>query len=228
MLDLNRLFENWFSDPEFSVAEKLSFADDTRQRIAQNNTSGVFDTILVELNANFIAAGGATGSEAVALAVRKAGVAAKRDLLDTIRSTVRRREGKVINDFGKGSPQYLEFFPQGLKPYNEMNEAEVEGQLAVLIAAGGNHDATLKAEFGDLKTNWLAAKKAAGEKIAAVSGADLTQDQAMTALELTLMKVIFTAALAFVGNNAMGPVLFDQSRLENKQGAKATPASPGP
>ncbi len=40
MIDLNRLFENWFAEKQYSVAEKLSFADDTRLRIADNNSSG--------------------------------------------------------------------------------------------------------------------------------------------------------------------------------------------
>ena len=200
------------------MAEKLSFATATRDGIAQNNSTGVFDNVLVELNANLLAVGGKTGSEAVALAVRKAGVQAKRNLLDDIRATIRRREGKITSAFGKGSPEYLEFFPQGLKSYNEMNEAEVESQLDVLIAAGLNHDPEIKAEFSIFKTGWNNAKAAAGEKIAAASEADLQQDTALRALELTLMKVIFTAALAFIGQEEMGPVLFDQSRLENKGG----------
>ncbi len=228
MIDLNRLFENWFAEKQYSVAEKLSFADDTRLRIADNNSSGAFNAVLVELNANFVAAGGATGSEAVALAVRKAGVQMKRNLLDDIRETIRRREGKVNSAFGKGSPEYLEFFPQGLKPYNDMNEAQVESQLDVLIAAGGAHDGTIKSEFSTFKTDWLAAKQAAGEKIAAASEADLTQDEALAALDLTLMKVIFTAALTFVGQKAMGPVLFDQSRLYNKSGGPEPEPAPLP
>jgi hypothetical protein len=56
-------------------------------------------------------------------------------------------------------------------------------------------------------------KDAADDKIAAASTADGDQDAAIAALELVLMKVIFTAALAFTANPAMGPILFDRSKL---------------
>jgi hypothetical protein len=42
-----------------------------------------------------------------------------------------------------------------------------------------------------------------------------------------LMKVVFTAGLAFTGNEAMGPLLFDQSRLY-PAGSSAVPESPAP
>lgn len=226
MFNLNRLFEDFFADPEFSVSEKLSFASDMQDRVAANNSGGAFDIVLAELNTSFLAAGGTTGTEEVALAVRKAAVHGKQTLLHTIKATISRRAGKVINDFEKGSAQYLEFFPQGLTPYSEMNEADVPAKLDVLIAAGHNHDPALETEFTALKASWLSVKQAAGDKVAAVSAADVKQDAAIKNLHLSMLRVIFTAALTFAGQPEMGPALFDQSRLENKQGKAATPATP--
>ena len=81
----------------------------------------------------------------------------------------------------------------------------------------------METEFKDLKSSWKTARAAASGQIAAASAADLTQDQAKRALELTLLKTIFTAAMTFVGQEEMGPKLFDQSRLENKNKPKPPP-----
>ena len=132
----------------------------------------------------------------------------------------------MADDFGKGSPEYAEFFPQGITPYRDMNETDVEKMLPVLIAAAHKHKPALEPELAGLLTQWKAARKAAGDQIAGASAVDLSQEQAVAALRLTLMKVIFTAALAFVGQESMGPVLFDQSRLENNSGGKKTAAPP--
>lgn len=226
MINLNRLFQNWFDDPEISVSELLSFAGDTRGRVAAHNSSGAFDILLPELDTNLGAAGGATGDEATQLAVRKAAVAAKRTLLEQIKGLISRRAGRVSDTFGKGSPQYLEFFPQGITPYREMNETDVAGKLAVLIAAAHKYDPTMETEFKAQLTSWTSAQKAAGDQIASTSAADVTQDQALAALRITLMKIIFTAALTFVGQENMGPALFDQSRLENRSGGGSNDTPP--
>jgi hypothetical protein len=42
------------------------------------------------------------------------------------------------------------------------------------------------------------------------------------------MKVVLTAALAFSGDEKMGPILFDQSRLYPVGSGNAEPASPQP
>jgi hypothetical protein len=213
MINLDRLFENWFNDPEITPTRKLSFADDLRDRIAANNAGGQFNIVLPELDAALTAAGGATSSEAVALAVRKAGVQAKVLLLEEIKTLISRRSGRISDHFGKKSTVYSEFFPQGLTAYHEMNEGEVEESLDVIIAAAKKHDPAMETEFKALKVSWLAAKQAAGDKIAIASAAGGNQDAAITTLNVVLMKVVFTAALAFIGDEKMGPILFDQSRL---------------
>lgn len=94
-----------------------------------------------------------------------------------------------------------------------MNESEVDANLDVIIAAAKKHDPAMETEFKALKVSWLAAKQAAGDKIATASAAGGSQDAAIATLNEVLMKVVFTAALAFTGDTKMGPILFDQSRL---------------
>ncbi len=213
MIDLDRIFDNWFSESRFTPARKLSFADDLRDRVAANNSGGVFDVILPQLDSALTTAGGATSSEAVALAVRKAGVQAKVILLEDIKALISRRSGRISDTYGKGSAVYTEFFPQGVTAYRQMNEAGVEAGLDTLIAAAKKHDPAMETEFKALKVSWLAALQAAGDKIAAASALGGGQDAAISALDAVLMKVLFTSGLAFTGNATMGPVLFDQSRL---------------
>lgn len=213
MLNLHRVFDLWFDDPQITPVRKLSFADDLRDRLAANNSSGAFDLILPQLDTALTAAGGATSSEAVARAVRKAAVQAKVILLAEIKTLISRRSGRIVDDYGKNSVQYTEFFPQGLTAYRDMPEAEVEARLDTILAAAAKYDAPMQAEFATLKTQWLAASQAAGDRIAAVSAVDGNQNAALAVLDSVLMKAVLTAGLAFTGNTAMGPILFDQSRL---------------
>jgi hypothetical protein len=164
MIDLNRMFENWFQDPEIIPTRKLAFADDLRDRLAANNDGGDFDVVLPQLDVAITTAGGATSSEAVALAVRKAGVQAKVILLEEIKTLISRRSGRISDNFGKKSTIYTEFFPSGVTAYREMNEGEVEQNLDIIIAAAKKHDPAMETEFKALKASWGAAKQAAGEK----------------------------------------------------------------
>ena len=213
MIDLDRLFENWFTKSTFTPTRKLSFADDLRDRLAANNQSGVFDLILPQLDAALVAAGGETAKELVALAVRKAGVQAKTLLMAEIKELISRRSGRIADQFGKKSAEYTEFFPQGITAYTTMNETEIAAGLDVIIAAAAKYDAAMESEFEALKASWNAARQAAGDKIAAVSAISGEQERALATLDVVLMKVLFTAALAFTGDTRMGPILFDQSRL---------------
>lgn len=229
MLNLNRVFDIWFSDPEIIPSRKLSFADDLRDRLAANNSGGDFDVILPQLDAALTAAGGAASSESVALAVRKAAVQAKVILLAEIKSLISRRSGRISDTFGKNSVEYTEFFPQGVTAYREMTEPEVATGLDTIIAAARKYDPAMQAEFTALKTSWLAALQGAGEKIAQASSLDGNQDAAFAALDIVLMKVVFTAGLAFTGNTVMGAFLFDQSRLYPAgQGPDEEPVVPAP
>lgn len=225
MINLNRIFEVWFADPEITPARKLSFADRLRDRLTEHNANGVFDIILPELDGAITAAGGATSSEAVALAVRKAAVQAKVTLMENMKDLISRRSGRIADAFGKNSVEYTEFFPQGVKAYREMTEQEVIPGLDTILAAAAKYDAAMVTEFQALKTSWLAALQAAGNKSASASARMGEQDAALAALDMVLMKVVFTAGLAFTGKEAMGPLLFEQSRLY-PAGSGAEPDAP--
>ena len=225
MTNLDRLFDDWFADPQFSPAEKLSFGADLRARLAQNNATTAFDGVLAEVDGLLTLAGGATGDEATALAVRKAAVAAKKTHLEVVRDAVSRREGRVRDQFGKDSPAYLEFYPQGITPYRLMKEADVEPKLAVLIAAGHKHLPALETEFTALRTTWTALRTAASGAIGGVGAVNVSQNDALSALGHAMQKAILTAALTFLCQPAMGPALFDQSRLYNRKPG-AGPALP--
>lgn len=229
MRNLNCVFDIWFSDPEIIPARKLSFADSLRDRLAANNGGGEFDVILPQLDAALTAAGGAVSSEAVALAVRKAAVQAKVILLAEIKALISRRSGRISDGFGKNSVEYTEFFPQGVTGYRNMTEPEVEAGLDTILAAAKKHDPAIETEFQALKTSWLAARQAAGDKIAKASALDGVNHVALAALDIVLMKVVFTAGLAFTGDAGMGPILFDQSRLyPADRAAEPEPAAPTP
>jgi hypothetical protein len=145
--------------------------------------------------------------------------------MENIKDLISRRSGRISDVYGKSSAEYTEFFPQGVKAYREMTEQEVVPGLDTILAAAAKYDAAMVTEFQALKTSWQAALQGAGDKIASASARMGDQAAALAALDIVLMKVVFTAGLAFTGNEAMGPLLFDQSRLY-PAGTEAEPETP--
>ncbi len=228
MIDLARLFTVWFDDPAFSVAEILAFSDDHLGRLAANNPGGAFDTILAQTDTAFGALGGTTSGGVTALAVQKARTQAKRAHLEHIKDLVSQRSGLVINQFKRGSEEWVEFFPQGVEQVRAMKEADVAPTLDRIIAASVKYLPALTAEMTALKTDWLTLSDAAAQQRGAASGAGTAQDTAMAAMRRQLMTNALTLALHFLGQEAMAPVYFDQSKLSNPQPARPAATPPAP
>ena len=196
MIDLSRLFTNWFSNKNFTPTRKLSFADDTRSRIAANNGGGEFDVLLPLLDAAIVSAGGTTGSENVAKAVRRAAVIGKR--------TFCAHHRQISNRAGHGPPKQIHSSSsRAATAYRQITFRGPRGtsrRERIWRTTGSSSPPTqsLRVNDPELMTDLLGQPGSHQVPIEALDHPE---------------RVIFTAALAFVGNPAMGPILFDQSKL---------------
>lgn len=227
MIQLNRLFENWFSSPQISRNELSRFAEDLLARLTGNNPETLFDPQITALDSALTGMGTSRGGRAVAEAVQESRTRTMENLRRTIQETISRRSARVVDHFGKKSAEYQAFFPQGLTLYHQMSHAEVESRLDVLIAASQAHLPAMASEFTVLKSQWLSVRGAQlDQKGAAVAGMD-QEKAARTELEKTLMRTLFAVAQHFVGQEEKAAIYFNQSLLENRETSpEEAPATP--
>jgi hypothetical protein len=135
MIQLSRLFENWFSDRAISRNELMRFGEDLLARLVANNPDTQFDASITALDTALAAMGTRRSGRASAVALQEARTRAMEMLLRTLKETIGRRSGRVVDQFGKKSAEYQAFFPQGLTIYYVMTYPEVESRLDILISA---------------------------------------------------------------------------------------------
>ena len=226
MMNLSRVFENWFLNKEFSLSELSSFAEETLSRLAANNPADAFDTIIAGLDTALSTLGTARGQRASATSIREARTRATELLLEQIKDIIRRRQGRVTDAFGKTGEEYQAFYPQGLKGYNDMVYAEVESRLATLIGAATAYLPALTAEFTGLKTQWQTVRGTQVEQKGTVAAGMLAEHDSREQIAKALMRTVLTVAAEFVGEEDKASVYFNQSVLYNAQQAAEEPVNP--
>jgi len=232
MINIQRLFENHFSNREISAEELRQFAEDHIGRLkAKPTLPAALNALLAPTESTFGAFDSALSARTTLQATQSGGTITKDEALQLIRTTVRQREGRIRDKFAKGSGPYAEFFPQGLKEYNRARLGQVVGLLDRLIAAATKHQATLGpellAEFSGLKTTFSTARDGQVESKGELAQARANVAATRTPLELQLGKNILAIASHFLGETAQATIFFNQSLLEDPtRNNEDTPASP--
>ncbi len=217
MIQISRYFENPLSARKYSRNELCTFAEDTLARLVANNPDDIFDTLISALDSTLSTMGATRGTRASATAIQESRTRATETLLRTIKESISRRSGRVIDQFGKKSAEYQAFYPQGLEAYYSMSYPEVEMRLDTLISASTQHLPALTAEFTGLKAQWVAVRGSQVTQKGTVSHA-MDQEKALRAeLEKTLMRTVLRVAMQFVGEEEKATIYFNQSLLEDDQ-----------
>jgi hypothetical protein len=211
---LSSLFETWFDHPSITAAGLSAFATDHLLRLAENNplvnaTDGAFDAPIAELSAALDLVGVKTSSESIALSVRRARTAAKTKQLSRVVETLLNRARDLEHRFGNDSPQWLEFFPEGIEPIAGMRGPDVLPTLERVIIAARRHAPDYVLEFLSLRSTWRAIYGTCMR--AEVMEGDV--HEALDRLRKALMKSALTLASHFPGQPDKAAVYFDQSRL---------------
>ena len=220
MMTFSRLFRRWFDDKEISRNELTSFSEDLLSNLTANNPDEQFDPLIAALDPAPEAMGGARTTRASAESIKEARTRATEQLFRTIRETVSRREGRVKDAFGKKSPEYQAFFPQGLNAWSDMTSPQVEPMLGVLINAATAHLPALVAEFTGLRDQWVAIRGSQVAQKGTAGSGQLAENAARTALGVVLQRTVLTVAAAFIGQPEMADIYFNQSLLEDPASAE--------
>ncbi|MES2726389.1 MAG: hypothetical protein V4643_04760, partial [Bacteroidota bacterium] len=101
-------------------------------------------TLLISLHQDFVTSYGELATNS---AVQKGGTMSRQEAYDAILEFVSREEGAIKSKFGKNTPIYTEFYPQGI---NEYRNATVEGIKVLLYrysATAAKYNAQLSTDF---------------------------------------------------------------------------------
>ncbi len=146
-MNYSRLTKNLFGSRTFSRNEINLFTVDLISRLTtmQNSVLPTADkTLLINLHQDFVSTYGELATNS---AVQKGGTMSRQEAYDAIVAFIVREEGAIKAKFGKHTPIYTEFYPQGLKEYRI---ATVEG-IKVLVfrysAAAAKYTAQLSTDF---------------------------------------------------------------------------------
>ncbi len=165
------------------------------------------------------------------LAIQKGRTVSMNNVFATFQHTVSQREGLVRTTYGKGSPDYIEFFPRGLSEFSDATLLNVEILMTRMINASTSHSAdlglALQTEFTGIYKSFETARGTQLGQKGTVSGDSdaIVGTQATVALQLT--QNLLTIALANIGNKGAASMFFDESIIKVHEETK-TPVAPPP
>ncbi len=224
-MDPSRYFEIEFASKNLSTHSLLDFTHDHIHRLASHNAKGQHDEILSDTASCYEALGGKDATEQTKLAVQKARTSRKTAQREVIHEQLSRIEGGLHSEFHRSSPEYLEFFPQGLSELRRSPEAGLLSLLDRLVTASQTHTPDKFATFTTLRDDWKKVYDAASEGRAAKRGTGGSRAEAKEALQLQLTRNLHILGLHYLGKPAMADALFDTSRLKPRQKSETAKAN---
>lgn len=220
MINIERFFENQLANRKISGEELRQFSEDHIGKLrAMGTLPANLAALLAPTEAAFGAFDAALSARTTLQATQSGGTITKDEALQLVRTTVRQREGRVRDTFAKGSGPYAEFFPQGLKEYNQARLGQIPGLLDRLITAATKHKVELGpelvAEFTALKTTFSTAREGQVDAKGDLAQARANVASTRTALELQLGKNILAIASHHLGSPKRAADYFNQSLLQD-------------
>jgi hypothetical protein len=220
MMNIEKFFENQLADRKISSEELRQFTEDHIGKLgAMGALPANLAALLAPTKATFGAFDAALSARTTLQATQSGGTITKDEALQLVRTTVRQREGRVRDTFAKGSASYAEFFPKGLKEYNQARLGQIPGLLDRLITAATKYEAQLGpellAEFTALKTTFTTAREGQVDAKGDLAQARANVASTRTALELQLGKNILAIASHHLGSPERAKDYFNQSLLED-------------
>ncbi|MES2382177.1 MAG: hypothetical protein V4538_14115 [Bacteroidota bacterium] len=201
-----KLTKNLFGSQTFSRNELNLFATDLISRLTtmQNSVLPTADkTLLVTLHQDFV---NTYGTLAMSSAVQKGGTISRQDAYDAILEFIGREEGAIKAKFGKNTPIYTEFYPQGLREYYG---ATVEGIKVLLYrysATAAKYTAQLSADFvrnlTTLQTAYVDARETQVSSKSSKKSSQTEMQKNRKALTEHLTTCVLLIAARTIGNEA--------------------------
>ena len=144
--------------------------------------------------------------------------------MKAFKKDVSRDEGLIRHTWGAGTPEYRQFFPNGVSEYSTASLTDAEILMSRFVSSATAHVATLGQAFADKfsahLSNFSAARKAQLQQFGEVSEAKADVREKREAMETQLLKNIHTLGTQFTANGNRSMNFFDESLLRRSKRTK--------
>lgn len=217
MLGMERYFDNPYDDDAITDARFINFLDDHRARVKAQNEGGRHDALLATLD-TVIAALRANQTTGDVARVRRIGKTKSLDaLVGLFKADVRQHEGTIKGLFKKESETYVEFFPEGLEEYNNINRTDTPTLLkrweTLTTSYAGSLPPTVVTLFGAYGAQYKTLRGQQQEKQGEVEKADTEGDDVRTTAELAVVGGMHHIGGLFPGQAERCAGYYNQSLL---------------
>jgi hypothetical protein len=221
MMDLKRLFKNHFDTKEISDDNLRKFAEVHLQRLSANNGTAQFTAMITATTTAYTNYFGAITNEDTKFAIQQGLTVTMNNIVENFKSFASKKEGLVFGNYGKESPEYQEFYPNGVSEYRQATLANIETLMSRFFAAAERHQAELGAGLQSDAENFLTdfknARTAQLAKIGEVQAQKSTTSTNRDGIENELMKNVHLIASMFIGNVDRCMDFFDQSFIRGSE-----------
>ena len=221
MMDLKRLFKNHFDTKEISDDNLRKFAEVHLQRLSANNGTAQFTTMITATTTAYTNYFGAITNEDTKFAIQQGLTVTMNNIVENFKNFASKKEGLVFGNYGKESPEYQEFYPNGVTEYPQANLANIEMLMTRFFAAAERHQAELGASLQSDAENFLTdfknARTAQLGKIGEVQAQKSTTSTTRDGIENELMKNVHLIASMFIGEVDRCMDFFDQSFIRGSE-----------
>jgi len=227
------LFGNFFNDPKIANKFLERFAEDNIAKITQNNTGGVFNSVLNPL----VAAMTPFKAELGDMDTTETQLLGKTQTVDGfiagLKTFMRDNYIPIAGKLGGDKvPAFLEFYPNGKTEYTNITKTKMPTVMTRLKTAATNNSAvlgaTLTAQLQGFKAQWETVRGLQLDKKAALKTNRTERSVARQNVELCLLAVVRFVANKYVGDVEKCGMFFNFSLLfgVHHTGKEETPVTP--
>lgn len=215
---LDTLFGNPFDTNTISDSRLAEFTRDHLQRLTQASVGNRYQALIAETKAAYDACFGTMVAEDVASSERGGLTQSTQSALKAFQEAVADQlEAAVRLAFGKSSPEYASFFPQGLTEYRQATLTTAPALMERVVTLITTHQTALSAaqltRFTQLRTAFQSARQSQQEKKGQVSELKAASKALRHALELRLWKNALVLATEHLNQPEQARVFFDAGLL---------------
>jgi len=217
-MDLIYYLRNFYNSELITSPRFALHVQDFLDRTTSRNLNGQFDIILANTTPAYVNFFNLISGESTDKAIQKGKTMLVDNIVDQFKKKVQRDYPVITSVFYKDTPEYKEFFPNGLTEYDNITRANTEILMNRMIAAITNHQSgginpTMLAAYNGIRTSYQSSHTAQAGKKSDVTTDKTQGGQARKALEQIMFANIHTLAAQFAADISQVKEFFNTSLL---------------
>jgi hypothetical protein len=232
MIDLRKIFTNWFKDPAISFSELLKFAARHLQRMVANNPGALLNARITATQTALSAVEAGVTDVATKAAIQKGKTETKDAFRKALPENIRKIHAAVVAAYGDPSADLTECFPEGRVVFTRCRDEELNNKLGQLVACLTPRQAQIGAaavnNAGGLLSTWIAIYAAQDVAMAQRGEMAESRDTAKANLQLQLYLNVLALAAAFPDQPDKCDLYCPQQYLHNAEATDEDPPAPPP